>query len=255
MNKTLTLQDYELISAYLDSACSPHEIALIEARLIKDPQFKQAMLELKHTKKLLSSTPKKRAPRNFTISPAQVPQTPQRFFLAPVLSFMAMTATVLLVVVFAGSQFLRQAASRNAAESAAPMMVAEGTTAANADATENPMITWGQPSGTGTDSGPFGGGMGGGPSTITTMNNSTPEPGVIVTEGQMGITVAEPTTEATDLILGLAAEGDRGKEIVVEKTAPEPSPASISWTLVAEIGLATLAVISAVMSWVLRRRH
>jgi hypothetical protein len=252
MNKTLTFQDYEQISTYLDSAVSPRELAKIEARLQNDPQFKQEMLEIEHAKRLLSAIPKKRAPKNFTLSPAMAPQAPQRFFLMPVLNFVAMAATVLLVVVFAGSQLLVPSASKMAAESAAPMLAADQS----ASKVVSPMITWGQPGGYGGGGAPnaVANGMGGGPSLTTSQTYATPTPEMPPVEAPLGITAVQPTADASGLILGLAPVNERGTEIITKSTAA-PLRTPIPWTLIAEIGLGVLAVISAATAWFLHRRH
>jgi len=252
MNKTLTLQDYELISAHLDSACSAKEVALIEARLQTDPEFKQAMLEFGRTKRMLTAIPHKRAPRNFTLSPDRVPQISKPFSWAPALNFTALAASLMLVVMFIGSRFIGQPTSLMATRNAAPMM-AEVASEAAADSSVSPMITWGQTGGYGggaPDSGAYATGKGGGPAANTTQPTSTPEEMISSSQAGSETPATASAADSSDLILGLAPEEERGNQIQADSSVLQPFP----WLLVSEVFLATVAIASVITSWILHRR-
>lgn len=261
MNKILTLQDFELISAYLDSACSPKELATIEARLRSDAEFAQAMAEFKRAKLMLKSIPQKRAPRNFTLSTAQVPQQFKRSAWVPALNFVALAASLFLVVIFVGTKFLSFGAGQASATEAAPMMMAAAPNDQVTESTTNPIITWGSSGGYGgggNDMGAYAAGKGGGPTTNTVPTESVPDVSsdVVVTTSP-DLTTSSNDNDTSNLILGVAPEEDRGNELATEAPAREfvPTPAPFPWVLASEIGLAAIAVVSLIISLILRGRH
>ena len=266
MKKNLSLQDYQLISAYLDNACSPKERALFEKRLAVEPELLQALQEFKQTRRLLRVMPVRRAPRNFTLSPSQVPAKPQRFFLVPAMNILATTAAVLIVVVYAGSHlmpgFLEK---RSAAESASPMALSAASTSSQSESATPMIITWGQ-SGTGVDSSTKGGlGGGGGQSENNTFSTSKVVPGILLgggsgsatseapTESIAGASQPAATADTSSLILGIPDKADQGKVISTPEVATENLPASGPDFQLIEIGLGALAIISFVVAWILRR--
>lgn len=266
MNKTLTIKDYELISAYLDSACSPQEKAKIEARLQSDAEFKQVLAEFKRAKWMISQVPKKRAPRNFTLSASQVPQPARRSAWVPALNFVALAASMMLVVVFVGSRFLGFGVNKMAIPEAVPMMAAAPANSDSQSATLSPIITWGQVGGYGGgggDAGGFATGMGGGPTTDTFSAEVAPEAPVEqpaetnpdLTPKSPQATEAVSADTASGLILGLAPEEERGNQITAkEAVSSEPAAAPFPWLLASQIALALLAIGSVVLSLILRRR-
>ena len=106
MRAQLSNRDYEQLSAYLDGQLAPGDQRRLEERLRARPELKTALDELSQTRALLRMAPKRRAPRNFTITPAMVgEQKPARrggMFggLFPVLSFASAVATLVLVATF-----------------------------------------------------------------------------------------------------------------------------------------------------------
>ncbi len=58
----------ELLSAYIDGELAPQERGLVESLLQSDESAPVVLEEIKHTKELLASLPRKRAPRPFTLS-------------------------------------------------------------------------------------------------------------------------------------------------------------------------------------------
>jgi hypothetical protein len=260
MTTTLTFKQYQLISAYLDGRCSSREKITVESMLEKDAELKRVLAEFARSKKMLAALPSARAPRNFTISPAMAPQKPQRFFLAPALNYASLVAAVLFVFIFAGSRLLPSLNTSSAAENAAPMMAAVATDSASND-TISRIIIWGHVGGMGGGDGSTGAaplGIGGGdtgapPSTIS--KNPIVETNPLTTSTPESFST-DTVVDPSNLILGLPDASIQGKEISPETaTAPLRTIAPVSWTLISEIGLASLAVLLALIAWFLRRRH
>jgi anti-sigma factor RsiW len=74
-------KDWLLISRFLAGAISPRQAAVLESRLASDPDLREALLQLKRTRLLLSACPEKKVPHNFTISAGQTArrQSPRLF--------------------------------------------------------------------------------------------------------------------------------------------------------------------------------
>jgi hypothetical protein len=109
MTNQMTSREYELISAYLDNQLGNQERERLEARLKIDPALQKELNELSQTRSLLHNMPKIRAPRNYYINPQAVSKTvegrlPVRW--APVMGIVSAVATILLVMVIFGDQFL-----------------------------------------------------------------------------------------------------------------------------------------------------
>jgi anti-sigma factor RsiW len=65
-------QAFELLSAYLDDALPTAERADLEARLTTDPTLRAELQALRETVTLLQALPPLQAPRDFTLTPADV---------------------------------------------------------------------------------------------------------------------------------------------------------------------------------------
>jgi hypothetical protein len=104
MRAQLSNHDYELLSAYLDRQLAPSEQKKLEERLHARPELQQALEEMNSTRMLLRSAPRRRAPRNFTLTPAMVGEhkraREQSWFsgLFPTLSFASAVATFALIL-------------------------------------------------------------------------------------------------------------------------------------------------------------
>jgi len=68
---TLSPREYRLLMAYLDGELSPRARARVEARLRKDDAWQKALEEARALKAALAQLPRARAPRAFTLTPAQ----------------------------------------------------------------------------------------------------------------------------------------------------------------------------------------
>lgn len=104
MRAHLTNRDYEQLSAYIDGQLTPAEKQKLEERLLAHADLQAALDEMNRTRALIRSAPRRRAPRNFTLTPAMVgAQKPARrgfnWNLFPVLSFTSAVATLALVAV------------------------------------------------------------------------------------------------------------------------------------------------------------
>lgn len=126
MRAQITSHDYEQLSAYIDGQLTDSDRRRLEERLHAQPDLQQALDELTRTRALLRTAPRRRAPRNFTLTPAMVGSPTTRRFsnflnLFPALSFASALAAIALVVSIAfqllpGRQML---ASQPAADTAA----------------------------------------------------------------------------------------------------------------------------------------
>ena len=179
MNDRYLDRDIELISAYIDSRLSPAENTEVKERLISDPLFKQLLNDLAYTRRLLQALPKKRAPRNFTISAERAPVPRRAFWLQPALSFVSVAAAVTLVVVFASS-FLLGGASK-AAPGVSVSQSAELRAMEDSEAATPAIINWNPVFGIGgggedTYAGGVGGGGAGGPGWDVSATEVASEP-------------------------------------------------------------------------------
>jgi len=98
MNKAPARRDLELLSAYLDQQIKAGERQKVEARLRDDAQFRKSYEQLRQTRQLLRSLPVRRAPRNFTLSPAQARISPLQRYI-PVFGVASALASFLLIFV------------------------------------------------------------------------------------------------------------------------------------------------------------
>lgn len=201
----LSANEWQLLSAYLDGQASPGERIQIEKRLASEDAFRQALQSLRQTRTVIRSMPRRRVPRNFTLTPEMVAvrRMPRIF---PVLRFSSAFAAIAACILF-GVQLLPLMAKSAAAPTQAPAAL-EMSAAESLSSTESPLIIWGTP---GADAakgmgggGGFAGGMGGGasdgyyglpgyastPSIQFEIPQATSEPGV------GAATVAQPTMPA-----------------------------------------------------------
>lgn len=163
--------DWETLSAYLDGQLSDRESSQLRQRLDAQPELQRALDELQRTKMVLRSAPRRRVPRNFTLTPAMVPTPKPWFRLVPILSFASALAFILLVLSFGftllpgfnnSAQMLAAAPAVSQAPAATRAALApqanDGTSQSNA---QPPIIIWNGA-----------GGLGGGPSQAMGMGGS-----------------------------------------------------------------------------------
>ena len=101
MTKQISPNDWQTLSEYLDGQLSNRERVQIEARLQTSEDLRSGLEEIRRTRAILRTLPKRRAPRNFILTPAMVPQRraalPRAF---PYLRLASALASVLLVITF-----------------------------------------------------------------------------------------------------------------------------------------------------------
>ncbi len=139
MLREMKTKDLELISSYLDGELPPEQISRLEQRIQADPELRAALEALQQTRALLRRMPRRRVPRNFTLSPRQVAKRPPlpRFYL----SLQWSTAlTVLLLVFSLGLRLISPPAASPVAQEAAPAL-----RAAQAEMTEQPLTVMALP--------------------------------------------------------------------------------------------------------------
>ncbi|MEJ2349608.1 MAG: hypothetical protein P8Y03_07480 [Anaerolineales bacterium] len=110
MKTRISKRDWEALSAYIDEQLTDRERSRLESRLQSDQNLQTALEELQHTRAILRSLPKLRAPRNYTLTRQMVPERRERPRVYPVLSFASALATLLLVLVLVGDYFAPRAA-------------------------------------------------------------------------------------------------------------------------------------------------
>lgn len=297
----LSPQEWQLLSAYLDGQVSPGERSQIEKKLASEAAFRQAIEELRHTRTVIRSMPRRRAPRNFTLTPEMVTiRRRQGWF--PVLRFSSAFAAIASVVLFA-LQLLPGVINGRAIPAAAPAAM-EFTGAQEPAGTEPPLIYWGGPpaeakgmGGGGGDGNIYPGGMGGGapdtvfgvpsdaatPSIQFEIPQATSQPGIgAASMPEMPTATVEATPEAP-LTLAPQATATPGSERSMEgaqggpvlglrpadsgKVIAESQPAAAAEAdqsqpailprgilLPAAIGLAGLAVLTAIAAIVLKKK-
>lgn len=101
MKPRVSPRDIELLSQYLDHQLKPSKRTWLESRLKDEPALREALDDLRKTRQILRSMPRKRAPHNFTLSFPQVPVRPVSG-LAPVLRWVSLTASLVLILVLGG---------------------------------------------------------------------------------------------------------------------------------------------------------
>lgn len=232
----MKLQDWQLLSAYLDNELSPQEKTSLEKRIFANPELNASLNELRQTKTLLHSIPNKKVPHNFTLTPEMVKSRSTPFSrLFPIFTFSSAAATVLLVISFVFQMGL--------GSPSATLMAVPQAKESLAEPAPTPMIIqWGAPQdAANANSGAYGlGGYGGGSDEPTTESAfpsesfsvmSEPEemPAGAPPEDTMAPEISDsispqelPSTKSAP-ILESAPESDNAEAPEMENTAPENS--------------------------------
>ncbi|MFZ5855829.1 MAG: hypothetical protein ACOYZ6_03285 [Chloroflexota bacterium] len=104
-------RDIERISEYLDGRLDSSDSARLEARLASDPALASTLDAMRESRALLRRMPKRRAPRNFTLTRQMVglkPPLPRSY---PVFRFATALATILFALSFVAKPIGQLAAS------------------------------------------------------------------------------------------------------------------------------------------------
>ncbi|MFZ5878497.1 MAG: anti-sigma factor family protein [Chloroflexota bacterium] len=99
--KTPTFRDVELLSAYLDGKLSQADVARLESRIKVEPDLRGILDDLSQSRALLRKLPKRRAPRNFTLTPQMARVKPPLPRAVPALRWATSLAALLLFATFA----------------------------------------------------------------------------------------------------------------------------------------------------------
>ncbi|HMS00930.1 MAG TPA: hypothetical protein PKE62_16915 [Anaerolineales bacterium] len=146
-------RDLELLSSYLDGQLTPSDSARLESRLKSDRELVSALDDLRAARTLLRQLPKRRAPRNFTLTRKMVGLNPPLPRSYPAFRFATVVATLLFFFTFGVNTLAPQLAQVSPfgmgggapAEpeifSAAPAAATEAPAFEQAAATEPPAAT------------------------------------------------------------------------------------------------------------------
>lgn len=93
--------DIEQLSAYLDGQLSEPESKRLETRLESDAELASALSDLRAARDILRKLPKRKAPRNFTLTRQMAGLKPPLPKTYPIFRFAAAFATLLLFTTFA----------------------------------------------------------------------------------------------------------------------------------------------------------
>jgi len=96
MSRQPSSRDLTKLSAYLDGELSASASRKMKSRLARDPNLLAALDDLRETKSILQRIPKRRSPRNFTLSPQMVAKSPPMPRAYPVFRFASAVAFILL---------------------------------------------------------------------------------------------------------------------------------------------------------------
>ncbi len=93
-------RDLELLSSYLDGQLTPSASARLESRLKSDGRLASTLDDLRAARTLLRQLPKRRAPRNFTLTRKMVGLNPPLPRSYPAFRFATVVATLLFFFTF-----------------------------------------------------------------------------------------------------------------------------------------------------------
>ncbi len=96
MSRQPSSRDLTKLSAYLDGELNASDSRKMKSRLARDPNLRAALDDLRETKSILQRIPKRRSPRNFTLSPQMVAESPPMPRAYPVFRFASAVAFILL---------------------------------------------------------------------------------------------------------------------------------------------------------------
>lgn len=286
-------KDWQLLSNYLDRQLSDKEILVVKQRLANEPALQQALQDMQQTRYLLQHAKKMPVPRNFTLTQEMAANIrPAKKPLIPLFSFASAIAAILLVIVliidflpgFIQKNMMAQSAESNEmlAMEAAPMAEDQAL-----ESSDSPMIIqWGVPGPRGagggggapdygsgiTSSAPMGGGIDVPPDVFEEpveeptqpaeepeMPEQVPAPSIASEKSKSA--EAEPIT-GTGPILGIRSEeetknfNDSVLNILEESSIEsiEKLEEPFDWLRIIQILLGSIAIISAIITIILKRR-
>ncbi len=219
--ETLSQRDLELLNAYLDDALNEKERKQFEERLARSLPLQKKLKEYTQLKVALRELPKQPAPHNFTLSQEQARAYKPGPKLYPAFSYVALTAVLLLAIVFSSEFFFNQFSTPMATQMESSLMEEEPLAAKSADEMPEPLIfTWGYPGGMGMGGGAGGSGLGSGSTFSITSIDKTAKVGG---DEEVGEGIVTPTPEVGILSVPPDMGTGGGDEEAVTPT-PEATP-------------------------------
>jgi hypothetical protein len=91
-------REIEQLSAYLDGQLTTSELARMESRLNSDPEFDSILSDIRAARGILRQLPKRKAPRNFTLTRQMVGLKPPLPRTYPVFKFATVFASLMLML-------------------------------------------------------------------------------------------------------------------------------------------------------------
>ncbi len=263
-------QDFIRLSAYLDNQLAAADRAALEVQLTRDPELKAALRDLRLQVRALRALPRRRVPRNFTLTPAQAEQLRRRsplaglfpaFRLATSLSAAAFAIVTALSVLRPAALPLAMAPAPAPAPEAA-LATDALTTKSAAGSAEADMQSLAAPPETAA-----GGGLGAatGDESATEAGADSPTPEVFSVAGfptpsptELAY-AAEPTPDAARQALSGAdgqADNAAADSALTTASAPLETPPPPALTPLQQwaIGLGALTAILVALTWAARRR-
>lgn len=125
MNCFMNQHDLELLSAYLDQQIAPSDAARLEARLEFDKGLSATLSDLRAARTALRQLPKRRAPRNFTLTRNMVGLNPPLPRVYPIFRFATVAATLLFFFTFGMNMMTSRSMQLSAAAAPAPYAAQE----------------------------------------------------------------------------------------------------------------------------------
>ena len=98
MNKSISFNDVANLSAYLDNQLPQAKKTRLERQLTEQQGLVDILIELQDAKRILRQTPRRRAPRNFTLTPRMAGLKPPVPRLVPAFSWASAVAMVLFIL-------------------------------------------------------------------------------------------------------------------------------------------------------------
>jgi anti-sigma factor RsiW len=121
-----SFHDMEQLSAFLDGELSQTEMARVETRLPTDRALAALLVDLRQARELLHRTPKRKTPRNFTLTPRMAGIRPPVPRLVPALSWASAAATLMFFITLGTNLIGRLSLGATAPMLAAAPMSNEG---------------------------------------------------------------------------------------------------------------------------------
>lgn len=263
MLKKISTRDLELLSSYLDNQLSPSDLKHLQARLVLEEELQAALQGLQRAKLILKALPHHPIPRDFSIALEQKRSRFDLYQYFQAFRFSAVGAALVLMILLAMDFFMP---SLKLAASPANLAVQAPSAAVLTEpsAEEPVIITWGSP-----QDYAFGRGGGGGgaaePSGADAAPQSAPlenarkAPDEALTAPLLEQAVTPeletaPPVSGTGPILGIPPSMQRGVVPTPSATPVETKAVTIDVMRLLQIGFALLAVVTAFLALLIRRR-